>query len=95
MLFHALLTAGVDWTISHLAREKFVMSFAAFFKISSYCVRKEREGGRGGRKEREGGRREREEGDRGRKDRGWRKEIKGGRTGEKRDREASGDMEKK
>ena len=57
MLFHASLTAGVDWTISHLAREKFVMSFAAFFKISSYCVRKEREEGDRGREDEDGGRR--------------------------------------
>ena len=66
MLFHASLTAAVDWTISHLAREKFVMSFAAFFKISSYCTGR----GRRGREDEDGGRRGREEGDRGRKDRG-------------------------
>lgn len=36
----------MDWTISHLAREKFVMSFAMFFKISSYCTGEEEDAGR-------------------------------------------------
>ena len=57
ILFHASLTAAVDWTISHLAREKFVMSFAAFFKISSYYTGR----GRRGREDEEGGRRGRED----------------------------------
>ena len=60
-----------------MAREKFVMSFAVFFKISSYCTgsrRRGREEGDGGRKRMEGGRRWREEGDGGRRKKGKKRE---------------------